>query len=273
MTSASNASNTYQLSGSVPEKSFVLLRISVDDKVIGLSNESGTAWLQDRYGVIDYPSGVTPYEGGDRVANKGRSWAYNEQVQEWQWATPAPWTFENNFTLSDQGRGGVVRQSDTLKPCLSHQFRNPLTNRCKSTATQTNSLKPCRPDQYRNPETNRCRSNTVATSTLKPCRSDQVRNPATNRCKKAVAVGASLADCGPGRERNPETNRCRNIRRTTPPESGFAIEPVADSASVFIGWWVLGGIAFAAAGYASWEWRAEIGRLVRRIFRPNSTAE
>jgi hypothetical protein len=104
--------------------------------------------------------------------------------------------------------------------------------------------------------------------TLKPCADDQFRNPDTNRCKKIASdEDIALADCGEGRERNPETNRCRNIVAVAPPEAEFAVEPVADPQSVFIGWWIAGGAALIALGYGGWEWREEIGRLVRKVYR------
>lgn len=263
LASSSTASNTYQLSGTIDRRSYMILQTKLDDSAITLSNDSGTAWLQDKHGLIDYPSEVPPYVGGDRVANKGRSWAYNSQKGEWQWANPAPWSLENDFTVQEYGKGGSTASQKTLKPCLPHQFRNPATNRCKN-KEQANTLTPCKPGQYRNPETNRCRSVASTASTLKPCAPDQFRNPETNRCKK-IASASEQKDCGPGRERNPLTNRCRNILASTPPAADFAVEPVAESASVFIGWWVLGGIALLAVGYAGWEWRAEIAQMARRI--------
>ena len=164
------------------------------------------------------------------------------------------------------GRCNKIPEPTTLSDCGEGRERNPLSGRCRNIPTPT-QLTPCREGQYRSEETNRCRSiATAAASVLKPCADDQFRNPATNRCKKiASSDDVALADCGEGRERNPTTNRCRNVLASVPPAASFAVEPVAEAASVFAGWWVAGGVALAAVGYAGWEWREEIGRLIRRI--------
>ncbi len=97
----------------------------------------------------------------------------------------------------------------------------------------------------------------MAASVLKPCADDQFRNPATNRCK-TIASSDDVTDCGEGRERNPVTNRCRNVVRSDVPAAAFAVEPIKDGASAFVGWWALGGVVSIALGYGGWEWRREI---------------
>lgn len=156
----------------------------------------------------------------------------------------------------------------TLTPCRDDQYRSEETNRCRS-LTAARTLVPCREGHYRSEETNRCRSIASAVSSLKPCADDQFRNPLTNRCKK-IASTDDLADCGEGRERNPATNRCRAVLVSTPPELGYGVETVAQSASTTIGWWVAGSIALLAVGYAGWEWREEIGRMIRKVRLPRS---
>lgn len=168
------------------------------------------------------------------------------------------------------GRCRNVEQGSGLKPCRPDQYRSPETNRCRKIGGGS-ALTPCKPHQYRNPETNRCRSIVSASSSLKPCRPDQFRNPATNRCKK-IDSSSGLKPCRADQYRNKETNRCRKILATTPNEADFAVEDIAEPASVFIGWWVLGGIALLAVGYAGWEWREEIKRLIRRVFRPTRSS-
>ena len=101
--------------------------------------------------------------------------------------------------------------------------------------------------------------------------------PSIDRGLSSLLVRAGrerfLVDCGEGRERNPETNRCRNVKRTAPPPASFAVEPVKEAASVFVGWWVLGAVVAAAVGYAGWEWRDEIGRAVRKVLRAGHSSE
>ena len=169
---------------------------------------------------------------------------------------------------------GALNSYARFASCPAGQVRNEATGRCRSAGAGAYRLVPCREGQYRSEETNRCRSIALAASVLRPCRDDQFRNPATNRCKKIASTDdITLADCGEGRERNPLTNRCRNILATTPPPVDFAVEPVVESASVFIGWWVLGGVTLAAISYAGWEWREEIGRAIRKTLRSDSASK
>ncbi len=173
---------------------------------------------------------------------------------------------EGYMRNASTGRCNKLPNPVTQTDCGEGRERNPLTGRCRNLPT-ARELAPCREGQYRSEETNRCRSiATAAASILKPCADDQFRNPATNRCKKiASSDDVALADCGEGRERNPATNRCRNVTSSTPPAAGFAVEPITDAANVFVGWWVLGGLALVAVGYAGWEWREEILKAIRRV--------
>lgn len=169
---------------------------------------------------------------------------------------------------------GVLNSYARFASCPIGQVRNEATGRCRSAGTDAYRLVPCREGQYRSEQTNRCRSIALAASVLRPCRDDQFRNPATNRCRKiANADDIALADCGEGRERNPLTNRCRNILAATPPPVDFAVEPVIESTSVFVGWWILGGVTLAAISYAGWEWREEIGRAIRKTLHSDSAGK
>lgn len=154
----------------------------------------------------------------------------------------------------------------TIVPCNDNQYRSEETGRCRNVVVAS-TLTPCKDGQYRSEETNRCRSIALAvSSTLKPCADDQFRNPATGRCKKiASSDDVILADCGEGRERNPDTNRCRNVAAKSVPNAAFKVEPVAQSATAFIGWWALGGVGLVALGYGVWEWRQEMLTGIRKI--------
>lgn len=213
-----------QIAGIVPARGYAIISHNQDGVRITLPNSAGTAWMQDEYGVIDYPSDVTPYDKGDIVANSGRSWAYDTSDGSWKWAVPSP-DGDNTFAPIDPGMGSAGAMS-TLKPCREDQYRSEETNRCRSITT-VSGLSPCKEGQYRSEETNRCRSLASVVSALKICADDQFRNPETNRCKKiASADDASLADCGEGRERNPATNRCRNAALRSVPAAAFAVEPI-----------------------------------------------
>ena len=259
--SASSSSNTSYFSLVLePNEVRTLTRNRSGDRISITAND-GTVWFEDAEGVMAYPTEVPPYIGSDLDSKRGLSWAYDPSPGQWRWAIPSPTSVENYFP--EEIIKNTVTES-TLKPCRADQYRSPETNRCRNN-TQTQTLAPCREGQVRNPDTNRCRSVATLASSLTPCREDQFRNPETNRCKKIATATASLADCGEGRERNPATNRCRNIAKSTPPAADFAVEAVKEPASVFIGWAVLGGITLLALGYAGWEWRQEIGRLLRRL--------
>ena len=260
----STSSNTVYFADVLAPGETRTLAHGANDARVSFTANDGTVWLEDKYGFATYMLGVPPYADSDKVAQVGRSWAYNDDTGAWQWATPAPFATDNDFTVIKPGRGSGATPRE-LVPCKDGQYRSEETNRCRSIALAGGTLKPCREDQYRSEETNRCRSiASAAASVSKPCADDQFRNPATNRCKKIASID-ELADCGEGRERNPKTNRCRNVLTSTPPTAGFAVEPITDAANVFVGWWVLGGITVLALGYAGWEWREEVSRFVRKV--------
>ncbi len=248
---------------SIPAKSYYV--VTDKDVKFTLPNETGIVQLYSREGSFEF---IVPAWS---KAKNGQAWALIED--EWRFssiATPG----EANKLPPEMTPGFVAGMGSGLADCGEGRERNPATGRCRNIPTEA-VLSPCKEGQYRSEETNRCRSiATAAASELKPCADGQFRNPETNRCKKiASSEDVAMADCGEGRERNPVTNRCRNIKQTAPPAADFAVEPVRDSASVFVGWWVLGGVSLVAVGYAGWEWREEIGRLIARIFRPGKSAK
>lgn len=263
----STSSNTTRLAGVVPPKETVLITRSVSDAPIYLAASDGSVWFQDMYGIKEYASGVMPYEGADKVANKGKSWAFDARDKTWKWAIPSPNTADNRFEAIKPAT--ETPAATNLMPCREGQYRSEETNRCRTLVVSSVSrLVPCKEGQYRSEETNRCRSIATATSAIpKPCADDQFRNPETGRCKKiASSEELTLADCGEGRERNPETNRCRNIKSVAAiPEAAFAVESVKDATQAFIGWWALGGVGVLALGYGAWEWRREVAVLLGRI--------
>jgi hypothetical protein len=191
-------------------------------------------------------------------AKTGESWALIGG--EWQYTTILTPGGDNRPSVYGQGEIGIG-----LTDCGEGRERNPATNRCRNIPSSS-SLQPCKEGQYRSEDTNRCRSIALAAaSVLKPCADNQFRNPATNRCKN-IASSDDLADCGEGRERNPTTNRCRNVLgASVVSKADFAVEPIADGAVAFVGWWALGGVAALAIGYATWEWRQEIRRYVTAL--------
>lgn len=169
---------------------------------------------------------------------------------------------------------GVWRQTFMVTPgtaniwqqypaCEIGFVRNKETGRCNKIAT-ADTLKPCLSTQYRSAETNRCRNVLGATTALSPCRENQFRNPLTNRCKNTASTANSLIPCAANQERNPATNRCR-LKQRTIPNAAFTVESVQDGAKAFAGWWALGGIGTLAAGYGAWEWRREVASIGSRV--------
>jgi hypothetical protein len=182
------------------------------------------------------------------------------------------WQYTNQPTPGSQNLPSVEPDSvetivaTTLKPCASNQYRSPDTNRCRLIVTSSGStLAPCKDGQYRSEITNRCRSIAADVNALTPCAANQERNPDTNRCRLVASTAAALSVCKPGQERSPDTNRCRTVASTAVPSVGFAVEPIADSPSVSIGWWVAGGAAVVAFAYGIWEWHVEVGKLFHKV--------
>lgn len=127
-----------------------------------------------------------------------------------------------------------------------------------------NGVAPCPVGKYRNPETGRCR--TITTTTLTPCKDNQYRSEETNRCRTIVT--ASIAKpCKDNQYRSEETGRCRNLPVASVPDAAFAVQPIKDTAMVFVGWWALGAVGIIAMGYGVWEWRRDITIAIRRFLR------
>lgn len=155
----------------------------------------------------------------------------------------------------------ITTMANSLADCGEGKYRSDETNRCRVIET-TSSLAPCDNDQYRSPETNRCRNLVTTASMLTPCASNQERNPDTNRCRNITSVDG-LTPCAANQERNPETNRCRLSASSV--AADFPVEAVAQTGQATLGWWAFGGVGLLAAGYAGWEWRRELIKLIRTI--------
>ena len=131
-------------------------------------------------------------------------------------------------------------------------------------ADEVNAVKPCAANQYRNEETNRCRLIAVAQTTPAPCKDNQYRSEETNRCRN-IATETGPAPCAEGQERNPETNRCRNIKAIAMADYGVLGAQTKTNAGPWYLWAAVGGIILLILGYAVWEWRYEIGKLLQRM--------
>lgn len=257
---ADTANNTSQLTGVIAPNSYAILNQDIAGKRLALNSTAGTVWLQDKYGVKDYPSSVTPYSGAANVGNAGRSWAYNQASDEWEWGVPSPYQLENVFVSPPVAATPIVQG---LKPCSATQYRHSETNRCRTLAT--NTLTPCRDGQYRNEATNRCRNIALAGGTLKPCKDTQYRSEETNRCRNIASTSRTLVPCKDNQYRSEETNRCRTLGAAIASPAAFAVQPIAETGTAFVGWWALGGIGMIALAYAGWEWRREAMSGLRKV--------
>jgi hypothetical protein len=200
----------------------------------------------------------------------GDTGIYDSPDDDAAWSTFGDvWQYTNQPTPGSSNQPSLVIEAATsgaetdLASCPAGKYRNPLTNRCRNIESDASVLASCESDQYRSPDTGRCRKIVTATAT-QPCKDGQYRSEETNRCRNIVAATAP-APCKEGQERNPDTNRCRNAPATSVPDAAFAVQPVKDGIKTFVGWWALGGIGAVAFAYAGWEWRREIGGLIRKI--------
>lgn len=168
----------------------------------------------------------------------GESWGLIDGV--WQYSNqPTPGVL-NVGSLSDEG------ETDTLN-------------------SATTTPKPCAANQYRSTETNRCRLISAATSTTPVvCKVGQVRNLETGRCK-AIESTTTTA-CKEGQERNPETNRCRNIKQLS--TATYGVKGATTKQQGGMSWYVwaaISGIVLLIVGYAVWEWRDELKKLLKAV--------
>lgn len=169
--------------------------------------------------------------------------------------------YERNLTT---GRCNKVVVAVLPASCGEGRYRSDETGRCRSIGSPS-VPSPCKEGQYRSEETNRCRSIASAVRQLVPCRDDQYRSELTNRCRLIASASSQLKPCKDNQYRSEETNRCRTIVSTTVPAAAFAVEPVADGRTVFVGWGLLAGVAVVALGYGAWEWRHEMAAGARKI--------
>lgn len=157
---------------------------------------------------------------------------------------------------------GTENQYEEYPACDSGYYRNLDTGRCNTVPT-VNAPADCGPGQYRSPDTGRCRKLAVL-AVITPCDEDQYRSPLTNRCR-SIVMASTRKPCNDNQYRSEQTNRCRNLPASTVPAAAFAVKPVQESGSEFIGWWALGAVGLLAVGYGVLEWRREFVTIVRRV--------
>ena len=284
--SNSTVRNTSSLAGVIASGQVLTIRAQANGAELAILR-NGTLWFEDQHGLVSFSPRIDAYNGAGQAAHQGKSWAYNSQTGAWQWTTPSPDRADN--IIADTPASPQQPSQPSGKPCPAGQERNPATNRCRKinngekqskhtadsaksarTTSRAQKLTICKPGQERNPATGRCRTVSAAGQQLAACKAGQYRNPATGRCKKLGAANSrQLTPCKPGWERNPSTNRCRKStsKNSKAPAAGYAVEPGSNNGQTEIIWWMIGGVAIVAVGYAGWEWRSEIGQWLRRMVR------
>ncbi|MBR0480143.1 hypothetical protein IJJ49_02710 [Candidatus Saccharibacteria bacterium] len=98
----------------------------------------------------------------------------------------------------------------------------------------------------------------------KICGEGQYLNILTGRCKKYET--ASTKTCKEGYYLNPETNRCRKIQDNTGADYSLLTETYEEKSS-FTALYAILGVVLVGVLYVIFEFRKEILRLFRRVFR------
>lgn len=184
--------------------------------------------------------------------------AYTNLAANTSWARSQDNSWAQTYAITANAENVIQK----YLPCGEGYERNVDTGRCNKIVV-TALLADCGDGKYRSEETGRCRNVPVA-SILAACKLGQYRSEETNRCRNIVTASVQKP-CKDNQYRSEETNRCRNLPAATVPDAAFAVQPIKDTTTAFIGWWALGGISLLAAGYGVWEWRDEIRNAAIRI--------
>ena len=122
--------------------------------------------------------------------------------------------------------------------------------------------KTCEAGKVLNKETGNCVK--VANITEKVCGEGQFLNPLTGRCNKIKT--SSEKTCKEGYYYNPETNRCRKIKENN--GANYSLKPESfEEKSSFIAVYAVIGVLVLGLGYLVFEFRHEILKLFRKVFR------
>lgn len=237
---------------------------------------------------VDYPNG--------QKKNTSYAWSgYDEEgVEVWE-ITYEPTPGEKNVIKKhkdcDEGKEFdestqkcVEKKEEVEKTCKEGYYLNPETNRCKKIEVEYEKTckegyylneetgrcrkvvveeeKVCKEGYYLNPETNRCKK--IATTEVKTCKEGYYINPETNRCKKIEVEEEKT--CKEGYYLNEETGRCKKIKENTGAEYEIVPEEYEEKSS-FVGLYAVVGVVGVGIIYLIYEYRKEIGKFVRKVFR------
>ena len=130
-------------------------------------------------------------------------------------------------------------------------------------ANNYQEFKSCEEGKVLNPETGNC-VKVSSVSAEKACKDGYYLNFLTGRCNKVKTVLETA--CKEGYERNPETGRCRKVKENTGAEYEIGSGNYTESSS-FAGLYAIGLVLILGLGYLGFEFRAEIVKLFRKVFR------
>lgn len=121
----------------------------------------------------------------------------------------------------------------------------------------------CESGKVLNESTGNCVKVTSVKTTT--CKAGYYLNVLTGRCNK-VKTASAPAECKAGYYRDPTTNRCRKIKENN--GADYSLEPQEyNEQSNFIALYAVLGVAGVGAVYLVYEFRHEIGRGFRKVFR------
>lgn len=121
----------------------------------------------------------------------------------------------------------------------------------------------CEEGKVINTATGNCVKVTVVKE--KTCPAGQYLNPLTGRCNKIPTIKAATT-CIEGYELNPETGRCRKIKVNDGADYSLATVTYKEESS-FIALYAVLGVIGVGLIYVIYEFRQEIMRLFRKVFR------
>ena len=122
--------------------------------------------------------------------------------------------------------------------------------------------KTCESGKVINKETGNCVKVTSVSERI--CKEGQYLNLLTGRCKKIETSKAKT--CKEGYYYNPNTNRCRKIKENN--GANYDLKPETfEEKSSFIAIYAILGVILVGAIYIIYEFRHQIAKLFRKVFR------
>lgn len=146
------------------------------------------------------------------------------------------------------------------KVCADGYYLNEATGRCRKIVVEEEKI--CADGQYLNPLTGRCKK--IEVETIKTCAEGYYLNEETGRCRKIVIEEEKT--CDEGYYLNEATGRCKKIVENNGADYSLEKETYEENSS-FIALYVVLGVIGVGLVYVVYEFRKEIGRFLKRLFR------